>query len=135
MKGKKKMKTSNLVILISSIFLSSCDSTYIGPPSDVVLPSEFTIANKHYSSDHKWASNHRGEYSLGEVIGYLIHEEDVENFTKEYPKVEYVAFDTEVGKIYDYKYDRVPVYELNEYEDCSIIAVYDYSYIYKILNI
>ena len=58
---------------------------------------------------------------LGELLGYIIREEDVSAFTQEYPSVDYVID----NGIYDYyTNNRVAFYSLNAYTDLSIVCMY-----------
>ena len=58
---------------------------------------------------------------LGELLGYIIREEDVYAFTQEYPSVDYVID----NGIYDYyENNRVAFYSLNAYTDLSIVCMY-----------
>ena len=58
---------------------------------------------------------------LGELLGYIIREEDVSAFTGEYPSVDYVID----NGIYDYyENNRVAFYSLNAYTDLSIVCMY-----------
>ena len=58
---------------------------------------------------------------LGELLGYIIREEDVSAFTQEYPSVDYVID----NGIYDYyENDRVAFYSLNAYTDLSTVCMY-----------
>ena len=58
---------------------------------------------------------------LGELLGYIIREEDVSAFTQEYPSVDYVID----NGIYDYyENNRVAFYSLNAYTDLSIVCMY-----------
>ena len=57
---------------------------------------------------------------LGELLGYIIREEDVSAFTQEYPNVDYVIDNS----IYDYyEENRVAFYSLKAYPDLSIICM------------
>lgn len=73
---------------------------------------------------------HKKTYTLGDVIGYLIYVKDEENFIDSFPGVEYVTFDFVVGKQYKDKYDRIPVYEINEYNDRSVVSIYSITNTY-----
>ena len=57
---------------------------------------------------------------LGELLGYIIREEDVSAFTQEHPNVDYVIDNS----IYDYyEGNRVAFYSLKAYPDLSIICM------------
>ena len=57
---------------------------------------------------------------LGELLGYIIREEDVSAFTKEYPNVDYVID----NGIYDYETNnRVAFYSVKAYPDLSLICM------------
>ena len=57
---------------------------------------------------------------LGELLGYIIHEEDVSAFTQEYPNVDYVID----NGIYDYDTsNRVAFYSVKAYPDLSLICM------------
>ena len=57
---------------------------------------------------------------LGELLGYIIREEDVSAFTQEYPSVDYVID----NGIYDYDTNnRVAFYSVKAYPDLSIICM------------
>ena len=57
---------------------------------------------------------------LGELLGYIIREEDVSAFTQEYPNVDYVID----NGIYDYDTsNRVAFYSVKAYPDLSIICM------------
>lgn len=124
-------KTAILVALLSSCLLLSCTSNNNNNNTyDIYYPSQFVILEKEYIENYNWADEHYGEYTLGNIIGYLIYIDDEANFTNTYPNIEYVTFDVVIGKKYEDKYDRVPVYEINEYNDRSVVAVADISYTY-----
>ena len=58
---------------------------------------------------------------LGELLGYIIREDDVSAFTGEYPSVDYVID----NGIYDYEtQNRVALYSLISYPDLSIICMH-----------
>ena len=58
---------------------------------------------------------------LGELLGYIIQEEDISAFTQEYPSVDYVID----NGIYDYyTNNRVALYSLKSYPDLSIVCMY-----------
>jgi len=57
---------------------------------------------------------------LGELLGYIIREEDVSAFTQEYPNVDYVIN----NYIYDYyTNNRVAFYSVKAYPDLSLICM------------
>ena len=57
---------------------------------------------------------------LGELLGYIIREEDVSAFTQEYPNVDYVIDNS----IYDYETNnRVAFYSVKAYPDLSFICM------------
>ena len=57
---------------------------------------------------------------LGELLGYIIREEDVSAFTQEYPNVDYVID----NGIYDYDTsNRVAFYSVKAYPDLSLICM------------
>lgn len=121
-------KNVALFVLLSFCFLScerTDDKTY-----KAYYPSQFEMQGIKYICDYDWAVEHRNEYTLGKIIGYLIYIEDEEDFIKSYPGIEYVTFDVVIGKQYEDKYDRVPVYEINEYKDRSIVTLADISNTY-----
>ncbi len=124
-------KTSFLVLMITFFLcLTSCTSKN-NDVCKIVYPSQFVLSGKEYISNHKWADEHNGEYTLGDIIGYLIYIDDEDDFINDYPGVEYVTFDIVIGNRCADKFDRVPVYEINEYKDRSIIAVSSIAYIYE----
>jgi len=96
----------------------------------IIYPSRFVLSGKEYISNHKWANEHNGEYTLGDIIGYLIYIDDENDFKNDYPGVEYVTFNIVIGNRCADKFDRVRIYEINEYKDRSIVAVDSSSYIY-----
>ena len=58
---------------------------------------------------------------LGELLGYIIREEDISSFIQEYPSVDYIID----NGIYDYETNnRVALYSLNSYPDFSIICMH-----------
>ena len=57
---------------------------------------------------------------LGELLGYIIREEDVLAFTQEYPNVDYVID----NYIYNYETNnRVAFYSVKAYPDLSLICM------------
>ena len=57
---------------------------------------------------------------LGELLGYIIREEDISAFTQEYPNVNYVID----NGIYDYETkNRVAFYSVKAYPDLSLICM------------
>ena len=57
---------------------------------------------------------------LGELLGYIIREEDVSAFTQEYPNVDYVID----NGIYDYETNnQVAFYSVKAYPDLSLICM------------
>lgn len=118
-------KIAVLFVLLFSCLLSCT-------PKDEIIykeyyPTQFELQGIKYTSDYDWAIEHRNEYTLGNIIGYLIYVDDEEDFINSFPGIEYVTFDIAIGKRYEDKYDRVPVYELSEYRDRSIVAIADIS--------
>ena len=58
---------------------------------------------------------------LGELLGYIIREEDVSAFTQEYPNVDYVID----NRIYDYETNnRVAFYSVKAHPDLSFICMH-----------
>ena len=81
-------------------------------------PQEFTYQNRRYCN---LQSDGVMDSEIGELLGYIIREEDVSAFTNEYPGVDYVI---DAG-IYDYyNKNRVPFYAVQGYEDLSVICLY-----------
>ena len=57
---------------------------------------------------------------LGELLGYIIREEDIRSFTQEYPNVDYVVD----NGIYEYETNnRVALYSIKEFQDLSVICM------------
>lgn len=57
---------------------------------------------------------------VGELLGYIIGDDDVEAFTQEYPDTDYIVYEG----IYDYNNDnRVPFFSIKKHEDLSYICV------------
>ena len=57
---------------------------------------------------------------LGELLGYIIREEDIHSFTQEYPNVDYVVD----NGIYEYETNnRVALYSIKEFQDLSVICM------------
>ena len=84
-------------------------------------PQDFEYNGRHYhqvQSDGLKTSVTKDE--LGELLGYIIREEDVSAFTEEYPNVDYVID----NGIYDYDTNnRVAFYSIEAYPDLSIICM------------
>ena len=94
-------------------------------------PQEFTYQNRRYCNLH---SGSAADSEIGELLGYIIREEDVSAFTNEYPGVDYVI---DAG-IYDYyNKNRVPFYSVQGYEDLSVICLHMsgiYEYFQDVTN-
>lgn len=118
-------KIAVLFLLLFPCLIACSQTTY-----KIYYPSQFEILGKEYRSNYDWADKHYNEYTLGSVMGYLIYIEDEEDFIHDYPGIEYVTFDVVIGKQYEDQFDRVPVYEINEYKDRSIVALANKSYTY-----
>lgn len=118
-------KIAVLFVLLFSCLLSCTQKDEI--TYKAYYPTQFELQGIKYTSDYDWAIEHRNEYTLGNIIGYLIYVDDEEDFINSFPGIEYVTFDIAIGKQYEDKYDRVPVYELSEYRDRSIVAIADIS--------
>ena len=58
--------------------------------------------------------------NIGDLLGYIIREEDVDAFTQEYPNVDYIIDPS----IYDYSTNnRVAFYKVKGYDDLSLICM------------
>ena len=77
------MKKNVALFVLLSFCLLSCertdDKTY-----KAYYPSQFEMQGIKYICDYDWAVEHRNEYTLGKIIGYLIYIEDEEDFIKSY---------------------------------------------------
>lgn len=90
------------------------DGFYVG-----AYPQEFVYQNRRYCNLDTGSVS---SAEVGELIGYIIREEDVSAFTNEYPGVDYVI---DAG-IYDYyNKNRVPFFAVEGYEDLSVIYLYE----------
>ena len=84
-------------------------------------PEDFEYNGRHYRlvQGNEWNTPATQE-ELGELLGYIIREEDISAFTKEYPGADYVID----NGIYDYETNnRVAFYSLKAYPDISIICM------------
>ena len=100
--------------------------TIIPPNNDILdvssYPQDFEYNGKHYHLvQGDGLKTTATQEELGELLGYIIREEDVSAFTQEYPSVDYVID----NGIYDYyENNRVAFYSLNAYPDLSIVCMY-----------
>ena len=100
--------------------------TIIPPNNDILdvssYPQDFEYNGKHYHLVQGYGLKTTAtQEELGELLGYIIREEDVSAFTQEYPSVDYVID----NGIYDYyENNRVAFYSLNAYTDLSIVCMY-----------
>ena len=97
------MKKNVALFVLLSFCLLSCERTD-DKTYKAYYPSQFEMQGIKYICDYDWAVEH--------------------------PGIEYVTFDVVIGKQYEDKYDRVPVYEINEYKDRSIVTLADISNTY-----
>ena len=84
-------------------------------------PEDFEFNGKHYHIvQGDGLKKTATQEELGELLGYIIREEDVPAFTGEYRGVDYVID----NGIYDYETNnRVALYSLKSYPDLSIICM------------
>ena len=84
-------------------------------------PQDFEYNGRHYSLvQGDGLKTTATQEELGELLGYIIREEDVSAFTQEYSSVNYVID----NGIYDYyTNNRVALYSLKSYPDLSIICM------------
>ena len=85
-------------------------------------PEDFEYNGRHYRLvQGDGLKTTATQEELGELLGYIIREEDVSAFTQEYPSVDYVID----NGIYDYyTNNRVALYSLKSYPDLSIVCMY-----------
>lgn len=84
-------------------------------------PSEITYQGKYYYTvQGAGVEDNVPSENVGDLLGYIIREEDVDAFTQEYPNVDYIIDPS----IYDYsKNNRVAFYKVKGYDDLSLICV------------
>ena len=85
-------------------------------------PEKFKYNDRRYSQvGGDGLKTTAAKEELGELLGYIIREEDVSKFTEESPNVDYVID----NGIYDYEAsNRVALYCLKSYPDLSIICMH-----------
>ena len=84
-------------------------------------PQEFEYNGRwYYIVQGDGAKTSVTKEELGELLGYIIREEDIPSFTQEYPNVDYVVD----NGIYEYETNnRVALYSIKEYPDLSVICM------------
>ena len=84
-------------------------------------PQEFEYNGRwYYIVQGDGAKTSITKEELGELLGYIIREEDVSTFIKEYPNVDYVVD----NGIYEYETNnRVALYSIKEDPDLSVICM------------
>lgn len=86
-----------------------------GPFLVQIIPASFEFHHFLYISENESVKQQR----RGDLLGYIIRTTDVQDFTKEYPDIEYVICDS----VYDYyNKNRIPFYQ--------IVDDYDLDYIW-----
>ena len=131
-KIKNKNKKKVIVTLFSLFITSLC--IIIGfnyskqslVNDTVIMPSEIIISNNKYIN--QGTTYHNKEYLL-EIVGYIIKEDDIKEFEKEYPDVEYFSTKNLSNSNFN---DRVPIYSLVEYDSSKYLAVLFDSSLYSI---
>ena len=95
-------------------------------------PQDFEYSGRHYRVvQGVGLKTTVTQEELGELLGYIIREEDVSAFTQEYPNVDYVID----NGIYDYATNnRVAFYSVKAYPDLSIIEELDKEFISRNLS-
>lgn len=94
--------------------------------ASIIIPSEIIIFDNKYIDQYK--TYHNKEYLL-EIVGYIIKEDDIIEFEKEYPDVEYFSTKDLSNSNFN---DRVPIYSLVEYDSSKYLAVLFDSSLYSI---
>lgn len=70
-----------------------------------VIPSSFEFHNYIYVNENKKVEQQR----IGDLLGYIIRPTDIQDFTEDYPNIDYVIYDG----VYDYyNKNRVPFYQI-----------------------
>ena len=84
-------------------------------------PQDFEYNGRHYRSvQGVGLKTTATQEEVGELLGYIIREEDVSAFSQEYPNVDYVID----NGIYDYTTNnRVAFYSVKAYPDLSFICM------------
>ena len=83
---------------------------------------------KMFKYNNQGTTYHNKEYLL-EIVGYIIKEDDIKEFEKEYPDVEYFSTKNLSNSNFN---DRVPIYSLVEYDSSKYLAVLFDSSLYSI---
>jgi hypothetical protein len=95
-------------------------------------PSEITYQGKYYYTvQGVGVETEIGLDKVGDLLGYIIREEDVQAFMKEYPNGDYVIDPS----VYDYHTNnRVAFYKVKGYEDLSLIYVNEGGGVYRLFE-
>jgi hypothetical protein len=129
------MKAKIIFLGLMSIFglsLSSCNTfsnshedtsktdDNIGDSAGILtaqIPQSFIFKELEYEINFKF----HGEKVTKELLGYIIRSNDLENCLVEYPNLDFVIYDS----VYDSENNnRVPIYELENYDVSSLVGVY-----------
>lgn len=102
-----------------------CGAKIYNEPFEVIaVPQDIEYKGRHYHM--LWPEVKVKKEEVGDLLGYIIREEDVSAFINEYPNLDYVI----CSSVYDYyNNNRIPFYSVKEYEDLSFICVYVLGYI------
>lgn len=84
------------------------------------IPQDFIYKNRHYSMiTSPGVKNEVNNNEIGDLLGYIIRESDIDSFILEYGDIDYVID----NYVYDYyNNNRVPFYKVIGYEDLSFIC-------------
>ena len=98
----------------------SSETTDNSPFLVSAIPQDFIYKNRHYSMiTSSGVKNEVNNNEIGDLLGYIIRESDIDSFILEYGDIDYVI----VNYVYDYyNNNRVPFYKVIGYDDLSFIC-------------
>lgn len=84
-----------------------------------IIPQDFTYKERHYRVlQDSESKNSIDEGEIGDLLGYIIHEDDIGAFLDEHPNTDYVID----NYVYDlYNQNRIPFFMVVGYDDLSLI--------------
>jgi hypothetical protein len=133
-----EVRTSNFIkksILIMSaiIFLASCHSLSpnMGTPYRFKVPTEFSLSERTYAILDYSAivlNDNEDNFKLDKLIGYVIHQSDLEACLNEYENFDYV-FSIDDSVLNPLAGNRVPIYSIIGSVDLEMVALVPSWYI------
>lgn len=122
---KKSIVTMPAILFLTSCTLLSFPSTNVDTPNLFKVPRELHLDERAYAildSSSIDFNNKQDSFELDKLIGYVIHQSDLEACLSEYENIDYI-FSVDDSVLNPLLGNRIPIYSIIGHVDLEVIAL------------